>query len=130
MNTPQTDPFGSPFDSAHGTAQGELIDAAEAVIARWETPLWKDVEPTATVIYRLRDAVQKVKASESEEPDLLIAYLEGYHTAKARLTAVTQQRDTLIEELRRIGQSIRNELPDFVLLELDRVETLIEGWNE
>lgn len=31
--------------------------AAEAVIDRWKQPAWKDTEPTATVIYRLRDAI-------------------------------------------------------------------------
>lgn len=38
---------------------GEEIDrlrrAAQAVVDRWNTPLWKDVGPTAEVIYRLRD---------------------------------------------------------------------------
>jgi hypothetical protein len=32
-----------------------LREAAQAVIDRWETPLWKDAEPTAAVIYRMRD---------------------------------------------------------------------------
>lgn len=96
------------------TPQIELIEAAEAVIARWETPKWKDVEPTATVIYRLRDAVQEW-ADESED-------------AKDRLAVVAQQRDTLIEELRRIGQTIR--YVDYVQLELDRVEALIKGWEK
>ena len=39
----------------------ELIAAAEAVISRWETPLWKDVEPTAEVIYRMRDVIERMK---------------------------------------------------------------------
>ncbi len=39
----------------------ELIAAAEAVIDRWNTPLWKDAEPTAAVIYRMRDALEKLK---------------------------------------------------------------------
>ena len=30
-------------------------EAAQAVVDRWETPTWKDAEPTAAVIYRLRD---------------------------------------------------------------------------
>ena len=38
-----------------------LIIAAQAIVDRWETPLWKDVEPTATFIYELRDAVKAVK---------------------------------------------------------------------
>ena len=32
-----------------------LREAAKAVVERWETPLWKDVEPTAHVIYALID---------------------------------------------------------------------------
>ena len=39
----------------------ELIAAAEAVVDRWETPLWKDVEPTAEVIYRMRDVIERMK---------------------------------------------------------------------
>ncbi len=38
-----------------------VIEAAQAVIDRWNTPLWKDVEPTAAVIYRLRDAIERAK---------------------------------------------------------------------
>jgi len=35
-----------------------LREAAQAVVDRWETPLWKDAEPTAVVIHRLRDELQ------------------------------------------------------------------------
>jgi predicted RNase H-like nuclease (RuvC/YqgF family) len=41
-----------------------LKSLAQAVVDRWETPAWKDAEPTASVIYRLRDAL----APASEEP--------------------------------------------------------------
>jgi N-glycosylase/DNA lyase len=33
--------------------------AAQAVVDRWEQPSWKDAEPTAAVIYRLRDALEE-----------------------------------------------------------------------
>jgi hypothetical protein len=36
-----------------------LRAAAQAVVDRWETPFWKDAEPTAAFIYRLRDALEK-----------------------------------------------------------------------
>lgn len=42
------------------TAEAEnarLREAAQAVIERWESPAWKDAEPTAAVIYRLRDVL-------------------------------------------------------------------------
>ena len=32
-----------------------LQQAAQAVVDRWEQPSWKDTEPTAVVIYKLRD---------------------------------------------------------------------------
>jgi len=35
----------------------KLEQAALSVVQRWETPLWKDAEPTAAVIARLRDAI-------------------------------------------------------------------------
>jgi len=62
--------------------QEALIAAAEAVIARWETPLWKDAEPTAEVIYRLRDAVERIKGEtiidmESFQPKSTIALYNG-----------------------------------------------------
>lgn len=37
-----------------------LHDAARAVVERWESPAWKDAEPTAGVIYRLRDALARI----------------------------------------------------------------------
>lgn len=37
-----------------------LIEAAKAVVERWDQPSWKDAEPTAAVIYRLRNAVQEI----------------------------------------------------------------------
>ena len=42
---------------AHESKLEGLFDAAQAVVERWETPMWKDVPPTADYIYRLRDAV-------------------------------------------------------------------------
>ena len=41
-----------------------LREAAQAVVDRWETPTWKDAEPTAAVIYRLRD----ILANASRQP--------------------------------------------------------------
>lgn len=42
-----------------------LRAAAQAVVDRWETPLWKDVEPTAVFIYKLRDAIRRPPSGES-----------------------------------------------------------------
>lgn len=40
---------------------GELIAASQAVVDRWDTPLWKNVPHTAEFIERLRAALAKVK---------------------------------------------------------------------
>lgn len=40
----------------------ELATAAQAVIDRWDTPLWKDVPATAEFINALRAAVARVKS--------------------------------------------------------------------
>jgi hypothetical protein len=37
-------------------AAADLLAASLAVIDRWESPLWKEAEPTGVFIYRLRDA--------------------------------------------------------------------------
>lgn len=39
----------------------QLIAASTAVIARWDSPLWRDIEPTAHVIAALRSAVDKMR---------------------------------------------------------------------
>ena len=49
-------------DARLWAAAPDLLDAAQAVIARWDTPAWKDAEPTARVIARLRYAVAKATA--------------------------------------------------------------------
>jgi hypothetical protein len=48
--------------------------AAQAVIDRWDTPLWKDVEPTGRVINRLRNAF-----SENDE----VSHGDGSATPKS-----------------------------------------------
>lgn len=48
-------------DMLRGTLVG-LIEAAQAVIARWDSPKWKDQPHTAEVICRLRDVVNATKA--------------------------------------------------------------------
>ncbi len=45
----------------------EIIDAAEAVVARWYTPKWKDEQHTAVFINRLRDALGCLAAPISED---------------------------------------------------------------
>lgn len=38
-----------------------LVEAANKVITRWDTPAWKDVGPTADVINEMRAALTKLK---------------------------------------------------------------------
>ena len=39
----------------------ELYETLEAIIARWDTPLWKDIEPTAVFIGKGRAALAKAR---------------------------------------------------------------------
>ena len=41
----------------------EMLEAAKAVVARWDTPNWKDAEPTAAVIGRLMAIISKCNGS-------------------------------------------------------------------
>lgn len=43
------------------TAAPELLEVLEAIIERWDTPLWKDVPHTATYINAARLVVAKAK---------------------------------------------------------------------
>ena len=42
-------------------AAPELYEALEAIIARWDAPLWKDIEPTAVCIGKGRAALAKAR---------------------------------------------------------------------
>lgn len=44
-----------------------LREAAQAVVDRWHTPLWKDAEPTAAVIGRLSQALAAEAGDRGEE---------------------------------------------------------------
>lgn len=44
-----------------------LKRAAIEVLARWELPTWKDAEPTAIVMHKLRDAVADMSANIATE---------------------------------------------------------------
>ena len=43
-----------------------LREAGDAVVKRWETPLWKDVPATAQYIYALRDALDATKEQAAQ----------------------------------------------------------------
>jgi hypothetical protein len=61
----QPDPWGigEAIDAAIESMEklGRLTDAALAVVDRWETPFWKQVEHTGVYIAALRKAVEEVK---------------------------------------------------------------------
>lgn len=48
---PEQQPPSAPDSSA------SLLEAAKDVVRRWDTPMWKDAEPTGAVINRLRAAI-------------------------------------------------------------------------
>lgn len=51
----------SDADRALIAAAPDLFSAAKAVVARWDTPLWKDAPATAEYINQLRAAIRKAE---------------------------------------------------------------------
>ena len=51
-----------------------LIEAAEAVVARWYSPKWKDEPHTAEVINRLRDACAAIATQPAADERLEYLY--------------------------------------------------------
>lgn len=45
-------------------AAPDLLEAAEAIVARWDSPLWKDQPHTGTFIDQLRAAIAKAKGEQ------------------------------------------------------------------
>lgn len=60
LEQPEPREIGKAIDAAIGVIEQTqtLINAAKAVITRWDTPLWKDVEHTGVSIAALRKAVE------------------------------------------------------------------------
>jgi hypothetical protein len=63
MEQPDPREIGKAIDDAIEATEklGRLTDAAQAVVDRWETPFWKEVEHTGVYIAALRKAVEEVK---------------------------------------------------------------------
>lgn len=51
-------------DEMQGNEVRRLAQAAQAVVDRWDTPLWKDVPATAEYIARLRAALSAQRGGE------------------------------------------------------------------
>jgi len=45
-------------------AAPELLEAAEGIVSRWDSPLWKDQPHTGIFIDRLRAAIAKAKGEQ------------------------------------------------------------------
>ena len=45
-------------------AAPELLEAAEGIVSRWDSPLWKDQPHTGVFIDRLRAAIAKAKGEQ------------------------------------------------------------------
>lgn len=55
--------------SFNDKARADRLDAAlREIVARWDTPAWKDVEPTAAVINRARAALAPPKTPPTPSP--------------------------------------------------------------
>ncbi len=67
-----------------------LVEAAQAVVARWDSPKWKDEAPTADAINTLRAALALARAEQADLPDSSqkrmlhdFPLLQAFHTKHA-----------------------------------------------
>ena len=61
---------------APAPASDALRTAAQAIVARWDTPHWKDAEHTGAFIQRLREALAAPPAQEAQlNPDMPVQEL-------------------------------------------------------
>lgn len=88
-----------------GTSARGLIDAAQAVIDRWDTPLWKDAPATAGYIAALREALEADRAMRAaqpagaQQPGAAYAELPSYEHQRAIMEA---ERNASLDEYSRI----------------------------
>jgi hypothetical protein len=80
------------------TADEALLSAAQAVIARWHSPKWKDQEHTGTVINRLHAAVDmhtkagKIDTSEKRVQKTAVSIHDDEALLRRALAAITLDR--------------------------------------
>lgn len=80
-----------------------LIDAAEAVIARWDSPQWNWEEPTASLIHELREAVEEAKTgtpAEERVVQLVEEHAEYVRGDKINRTHITRAAAVLLGRVR------------------------------
>jgi hypothetical protein len=67
MDQPDPREIGEAIDEAIEAMEklGILTDTAQAVVDRWETPFWKEVEHTGVYIAALRKAVEEAKGGQA-----------------------------------------------------------------
>lgn len=53
-----------PYNAPLIAAAPDLLEAAHAVVERWDSPHWKDAEPTADCINRLRAAIARATGQQ------------------------------------------------------------------
>jgi hypothetical protein len=68
-----------------------LIAAAEAVIERWETPLWKESKPTAVAVYRMKDVIELLQ--------MVARQMETIHFLRTQITEALQAIDNEAPDL-------------------------------
>jgi hypothetical protein len=82
----------STSERAQRAADAALIAAAHAVVARWDTPLWKDAPATGEFINRLRRSLEdhpapKIPLSCRDSHEASLKYVEGYEAGVAAARA-------------------------------------------
>jgi len=110
-----------------------LAIAARAVVDRWDSPLWKDLEHTGETIARLRDAVDALDA-EQQDSVPSDAEIDNWPLTLYDFTGNIADVNALIvnrEKLRALaGQHSERPAPagQAVGDELDLIESVLQGY--
>jgi NTP pyrophosphatase (non-canonical NTP hydrolase) len=81
-----------------------LLDAAKAVVERWDSPNWKDLPSTGVYINALRQAIEK----EQSNLERLVRIMGTFDLATGHADSMDEALDSLESELRDVLGHLRN----------------------
>ena len=103
------------------TTNAELLQAAIAIIERWDSPLWKDLPATAEYIRRLRKAVDNAKvfhtkpSTDSKDMSATdISQIDGVKMAHEIIPVIETEIAEIIDMCSDSGKE-RESLPERIL---------------
>lgn len=86
-----------------------IAESAQAVITRWDGPHWKQIDPTAKVIYALRDSIQITPTAALERVQREAAAKEALHLINYWDVCPDVSREHMLELLKARAAELRED---------------------